>query len=348
MRIVSRPLSFVLLLVSACGASPSPGSTGPASAPGEGVADPAAPPSAVASFDLHEWGLIDVAANGSAELAAGPGSPASIPEPTPDRPIHVRKPVLYAHLVDGAASVAFALRADVPGGRIVESWPEAAVSGGSIRWSSLEVRTCGATRRAPSRDASSACASLDGVCEVVELPRYAARDADCLFADSRALAHDLLFYRADLPRLALPISVSRRADRSLEVRAEAAIADASLVRIVRDRGQLRVVHVERPAAGESQSIPLPVDLVDPRAESARLHDTVVSLGLSPGEAQAFVDAWSSELFDSHATHAGTPALDDVLLYFLAEPTIEGIAPINAAPRPRELRRVWLVRVEIPR
>lgn len=337
-------------LALSCGGAP-PGTTEAPTPP------PPSPTTTRGSFDLHEWGLVDVAANGAVELAAGPGSTFSVPAPAPDRPpISVRKPVVYFHLDPGAAPVALSLTVDVPGGRILEHWPTAQLAPASATFAGLELGPCESTRRAePARGRGLAltCDSVDGVCEVRDLPTYVASDASCLRQDGTTLAHALLFYRADLPALDLPYLVTRSADGSVTLRVNPtypaeSIPEGEILRIRRDWSRVSLARVPTPRGGESTALARPEQLVDPAAERAHLAAGLVTAGLSPGEADAFCEAWASELFGPVTTQRATPNVDDLLLYALPRIAIDRTAPLRVTPEPRRSERVWLVRVELPR
>ena len=118
------------LLFCACGgapAGPAPsepsgtaGTATEAPAPGAPTEAPGTPGtsytggSGTAPFEIHEWALLDVLADGTAELAAGPGHPP----PT----LSVRKPVVYVHLADGVDEASFSLEARMASGSILEHW----------------------------------------------------------------------------------------------------------------------------------------------------------------------------------------------------------------------------------
>src|SRR5260221_4945122 len=102
------------------------------------------------SFDVDEWGLVDVdLASGRAELSAGPGRPA--------RPMIARKPALYFHLLAGsAATLSVVVR--VPGGTLLESFPPGESTDDGIRWRSIVLHDypCSRPLAVPS-----VCASRD-------------------------------------------------------------------------------------------------------------------------------------------------------------------------------------------
>lgn len=304
------------------------------------------PPSApVAVVALHEWGLVDVdLASGTVELSAGPGTPA--------RPVVARKPVLYAHLVDGdTASVD--LRVRLPeGAAVLEHWPPADVQGAVIPWR-LDVRR-GACPAAPSRDLAAACDAPDGYCEIAELPRYVTRDHDCMQVGGQSAA--LLFYRASIPAGVLPLRIERAPDGAVRVTSARPRPEGppAVLRISTalsgpwPPGHVVISRAERPAQPGTVEIPVGSVALDPAAERSALARTITTdLGLSADEARVFVEAWGDELFGraSAARETPPPRAQDVLLYWLAPSEVGRLSALEAA-EPISVRRAFLVRVDL--
>ncbi len=371
--------SFVLL-VGACGGAP-PGAPERASTPpsetaqgrateatsasetGSSVpeAAPAPPPSrsderadeavAAPTYDLHEWGVVDVPASGPVEIAAGAGAPA--------RPVAVRKPVLYVHLLDGATETPLSLRVAL-GGSLVEHDPPGAVRDGNVlEWPSITARAAHCAPHVPS----GACATADGVCEVAELARYDAPSAACLEVDG--VRSSLLFYRGSAPSIPLPLTATRAADGTVTATASATFygTPGGLLRLSSamgpssPAGRIVVSRAEAPGYGGSVSIPVGTETITRAEGVAELTRSFTALGLTEDEAAAFVAGWGDELFGPASTVTRDaparsrlapdgPRLPDVLLYFMPYPTIDAVSALDAQPRPRVLRRAMLVRIDL--
>ncbi len=340
-----RNLLLVLLLASCGGPSAEPPSAPPAPAPPTPA--PAADPDPPPALALHEWGLVDVdLAAGTAELSTGPGTPA--------RPVLARKPVLYAHLVDGDAA-SLDLRVRLPAaGRFLEVWPGTPPAANELAWH-LEVRR-GACA-APSRDIARACDAPDGFCEVAELPRYVTSDSDCI--DVGGERASLLFYRASIPMDALPLRIERGPD--LGVRATRAVAapggPTTILRISSalsgpwPPGRLAVSRATLPAEG-TVTVPVGQTALDPAAERSAMQETLTGeLGLTADEARVFLEAWSEELFGPGAARETqrrrpAPRAQDVILYWLAPTEVARLSTLEASV-PIATHRAFLVRVTLP-
>lgn len=310
----------------------SPASASPASGP------------RVAPYEVHEWGLVDVSAQGI-EVAAGPGRPSE-----PDVPMPVRKPVLYFHR-DGTEPLEVTVTVRLPHGRLLEHWPLGEATASELRWRGVRVGAegCGPSREAaPERDRSPAramprrvaCRSEDGICELPELPRYVSDDADCL--DVGGVPARLLFYRGSATAVSLPLSL--RAGPGLGVVVQGASPTASsvgtLMRIRRtSSSDVRIARAEAPTAGATALLAKPEQRVDVARERRLLAEALEARGLSPGEARAFVGAWSASLFE------GEGPSTDAVVYVLPEADVASVAELGLTPAPRAIRRVMMVRVD---
>ncbi len=327
------------LAVSGCGGS---------SAGSESTAEPVpvAPPDTPAApgFTVHEWGLVDVTAAGTVELAAGPGQPED------GTAIIVRKPVLYVRLDPGLDAVSFGARVTIPGGAIVEHWPPGEVDGSTLAWPRVEATpSCAETARdlpvarEAVRSPTRACDTPDGYCEVADLPGYVAEGSACLHVGSEQ--GTLLFYRASLPRLDLPLQLTASGD-AVNARASAD-GVGELLRITRQpNGLLRSARVAAPAAGATVALPAASSPLDAPGERARMAEALRAHGLTDPEAEAFLRAWAGELFEPITARVSPPVLGDVVLYWLPRADVDRMAPLALEPPPRELARAILVRVEL--
>ncbi len=310
---------------------------------------------AAASFDVHEWGVVDVPAAGAAEVGAGPGQPNLFPDDL--RP--VRKPVLYFHVDPGGAPPTIDVAARIPGGSLIEHWPASgdwsatSITADGVSWRGLTLGACtrpAAVMRSPAREAA-VCGAPDGYCEVNDLAGYETADASC--AHAGGFEARLLFYRGVVPAPTLPLRVSRDASGALSLAATE--AGGSEVLFVRDG---RGISIPWPASGSPQTLPdVFTESYDGEALARTMAAMVTRAGLSSDEADAFMRAWSEAFFQSRWSGATrdessarrltqTPA--PILLYVMPEATVSRVAELTISPPPRTVRRVMVVRVELPR
>jgi hypothetical protein len=350
MRLV---LVSLALVATACGSHDSPP---PATMPAPAVpapAPPAPPPEpARAPLEIHEWGLIDHSlATGQLELATGPGTPAV--------PMVARKPVLYAHLIDGAESATLDVLVRVPTGALLEHWPASSeLTEHTLAWRAATI-TRGACAAEVARDlgtqreAAAPCAAPDGFCEVAELPRYRTDDHDCIRVGD--VAAPLLFYRATAQPSTLPIDVTVRPDRALALRARRSLAGApeAIFRITSSPLGRLVARAPLPGVEQSLTIGPATERLDPQAAQSAMRDDLRALGLTTSEADAFLGAWADELFGAIAPTGRTARRGvvatrpvDILIYWLPPDAIPAIAELEITPTPTAIRRAFLVRVDL--
>ena len=330
------------ILALACGSSPAPNSESPENPPAENApADEAPTPSASATYDLHEWGLVDIDAAGEAELAAGPGQLA--PAGRPERPAATRKPVLYFHLVDGDAldvQVTAAMRY----GAMLEHFPSASgVDARTLRWDvRLASGDCG-PRTYPGRGDARCTQVPDRYCEAAELARYEAADATCLKAGGADFNH--LFYRGGGTGLVLPVRVTPGAEPGLQnMLGDAVVPLAFLIeggagasRELRGRrAAMQPPSIRRlgPVAANATAQPGEVVPVGVAVQETRA--ALAQLGLTPDEVQAFMNAWERPVFQQ-------PNVARSVFYLLPERAVGAISAVTAVPAPRSFRRAMAVR-----
>lgn len=348
----------IAVLMAACGSTPSasptttaePTSTAPAATTAPAASTVAAPSGA--PYELHEWGVVDVPENGAVEISTGAGQP--------QRPISVRKPVVYVHLLDGVTQTSFGLRVTLGAGTYMEHAPPGAITGTTLEWPSIVASSthCAPTT-ASARRGRIACATADGVCEVEELASYDAASAACLTVGSAA-PMSLLFYRGQAPSVPLPLTTSRAADLTLTVTATGSMTGApgGLVRLSTalsgpwPQGRIVVSRAAAPAIGQSLTMPVGTEVITREQGIAELRRSIVALGLTDDEASAFMAGWADELFgaDPSRTRDMRESMpmrhQDVLLYFLPEPAIDGISTLTPTPTPRAIHRAFLIRVDL--
>jgi hypothetical protein len=321
-------------------------------------------------YEVHEWGVIDVQEDGRAEIAAGAGRPGLAtpppsprPDARPDRPMPVRKPVLYFHLDPGAGPLAITASARLVGGTIYETYPsDTRPSPDVAAWAA--TLTEGTCRTLPDgdpsiRDARPAplCATPDGICEVHELPRYDASSASCVAVDGTSAG--MLFYRG-MSTANLPLTITRGADFVVHVTNDRLQgAPGAILRVSTNlsgpwpMGHVVISRVGIPAIGASTDLPVGTIAVDRTASRAELDAALTTLGLDDAERGAFLGEWMTPFFgpepgaSGRASDGSPPVPQDAVIYFLSEPGVSDIAVLELAPAPRTVRRAFMVRVIFP-
>jgi len=188
---------------------------------------------------------------------------------------------------------------------------------------------------------------------VNDLPGYETADASCVHAGG--FEARLLFYRGAVPTPALPLRVDRDANGVLSF----AASDAGGSEILFVRGG-RGISLPWPAPGVAQALPdVFAESYDGEALARSMAAMVTRAGLSSDEADAFMRAWSESFFQSRwggatrdlperSARRLTQAPAPILLYVMPEATVSRVAELTISPAPRTLRRVMVVRVELPR
>jgi len=331
-------------------------------APGAGPAPLPPPPAPPAAYEVHEWGLLR-AEPGDA-LRAGAIAPPVVLEP-----LAVDKPVLYFH-ADAALVLRSALVSAPPGASIVETWP-ALAAGTSARWDGVSLSPGGACTPSPLPTASEPpCAGLPAgdQCESTGLAVVRTSDAACVTVG--ATTERFLFYRGRATAMTPPL-VFERAGSSGDVRVTNESGDAipgQLVRLWSSGGRTRtlavappaphasiVVHTDFPdATATADDQPPPVQdhstlpsNVAPARDAIRA--TMLGLGLTASEVDAFLAAWSDTLLgrdgtmDVDSLGADAPrAPTESFVYFLPAPATEGVARLAFDPPPRAVHRALAV------
>lgn len=341
-----RFLLPIPLLLAACSqpVAPGPSTSSTPAGPPSGASDatrPAPAASSAAVFDVHEWGLVDVAGTNARLLAGPPQGPTNWNAPR-------RKPVLYFHLEGDAKleDVSVKVRSPAPG--VVEHYPTAALSDDrtTLEWKGLQVRkgSC-PVGTMPSREAP-ACKTSDGICELVELPRYETADSSCVRTGARDYNH--LFYRSGGPAPQLPFDVTPKGASLVISHARASDVIGSILWVHNEGGAVTVSLITPPALGAQLEAPPPKERDVASAQKA-LDATMREAGLTDAEIQAFDRAWSNDLFGNAAAardapaRRASPAPQDYLLFALPASLMNGASEVTITPPPRSLKRFMLVR-----
>jgi hypothetical protein len=235
--------------------------------------------------------------------------------------VRMETPVVYFYAdrdltVD--AEVAF------PGGLVTEWYPQAAVSGAGIRWDDVQVEP----------GAAPLFASEPGPSHY-----YEARATDAaplrVGRGREAPLERFLFYRG-VGFVALPLEVRLEAGAVvLERRRGSSWGPEPSALIVESRGGLLGLAEARLLPGRVQARRPGLD-ASPTALRGALYDRLVATGLYPREADAMLETWRDQWLEDGLR----------VFYVLPESQLAALLPLRVRPRPTELRRVMLVRVEV--
>lgn len=325
------------------------------------------------SYTVHEWGLfaLDIAADSHVTAASGSQcAGAHAVDGSADfgasdstrgfGGLGLRgsgagggKPVVYVHLDDGADTARFSLGIGVSRASVREHFPSARVGDTRLEFGPIAVTRgrCASPTPPPDSTAPACSAVADHYCEAAEIPRYHGDDDTCLTTAGQS--SEFLFYRAaGLDRSQLPLVLDRDGD-SYSVRAQGERAvDGPLLFIERhpDGSVLYRSLTGADRAGPVSSVGGSASVSETRAV---LTTHARQLGLTPAEADAFVDAWSPAFFDTPRRTgpdaSGTAprelgVAEVSLLYFAPRATVEAMLPMTTNPPAREVSRAFLVRV----
>jgi hypothetical protein len=326
---------------------------------------------------VHEWGLVVVGARGGVSIATAPVSAATAaptrperhPPRPPDRDLAPAKPVFYVHLDDGVDTARFSLGVrSVSRGRVLEHYPPAVRQerNTGLTWPAVVARR-GACRGVYPGLTDSLCQTPDGVCELAELSAYETNDAACLQVGDESVG--LLFYRMAGARDTLPLDVRPHPDGRVVVRSVIAPPGGLVLRVHRDPafGRTTVRQVQLDADGRASVPPASqaAGLISAQRGLALLSSALDAAGLTAQERDAFLRAWRSALFGGEGpaastvtsaspSTAGAPPPEghplapvrDALLYFWPPAEVDAALPLTITPSPREVRRVFVVRVDL--
>lgn len=363
MRSTLRALPLAALIGCSCG--------GPAATSGGATAPPSS--AAALDYEVHEWGLIRAEAGDTLRVG-------SIAPPVTYEAISVDKPVLYFH-TSAPLTLASVTVQMGEGGRIAEVWPLVPF-GDTARWESVALDPTGACTPSPLPTATDAPCSQLGPqeqCESASLNVVRTADAACVTVGG--VTDRFLFYRARATTFTPPLVFQRTQQyEQVQVTNEGnAPIPGLLVRLWSDGYRTRALAVAAPAPHASvivgddfdaDTAPVDEDSRGPADQPVQVDDetspastvgparaaitrTMLELGLTESEADAFLGAWSSVLFSEGGATVDIPldrlsvdgelAPRESFLYFLPEPSTDRIAELAFDPPPRAVHRaiaVW--------
>jgi hypothetical protein len=331
MRIV--PASLILLVSCTCGA--------PATTTGSGPTTP--PTSGTTGYEVHEWGLVRAGPGDVLEAGAvGPGVTIM--------PMVAEKPVLYFHVTGGPIDLSVA-RVEAVQGEIREHWPLAAPPVGAadpavVSWAPLTLRAGTCALSVPAARAE-ACAHLhvEEACESLSLARTVSADADCV--ETASGPSPLLFYRSTTRGLTVPLRARMNGTDVVIENAGASAPPGRIVRFSSLPGRTTITIAAPPAPGASVTIGEGDE--GPDAARAAITASMTELGLTAGEAAAFLASWDAELFPAETPPPAEeeamermPAPVITLLYFLPASDAEHVSHLTFEPAPTAVRRAMAV------
>jgi hypothetical protein len=239
--------------------------------------------------------------------------------------VRMETPVLYFY---SASDETARVKVGFPQGLITEWYPQAVVppvtpwidmltTTGSIEWPEVRIRPAAAPELPDEGDGSH---------------YYAARETDSSIVQVGGQSEKFLFYRG-LASFPVPLSVQSHGDGSFDISNTGPHEIGGLILFENYGGRVayRVLgnvpgsaKVFRPTAG---------DLASLRKD---LHALLVENGLYPREAAAMIETWRDSWFTE-----GTR-----LFYLVPEAAMASILPLQIDPRPSQVARVFVGRIEV--
>ena len=338
-----------LLAACSCGASAPPASAPPA------VAERARTAAPSADYEVHEWGLVRGGAGDTQTYGAiAPRIDYSM--------MAVDKPVLYFHAPAALtlASVGVEARS---GGTLIETWPLTPL-GSSVAWTNVRIDpSAECTPSALPTSAEPPCTTLPvgTECESPSLAIVRTTDAACVRVG--ASTERFLFYRGRAATFTPPLRFERTgAYEVVRVTNEGdAVIPGMLVRLWSDGIHVRTLEVAPPAPHQSIEVRADFDAADVRPAIDHADDrrgaidmpmapasgpgrqslvaSMLAIGLTQSEADAFMRAWDSALFGPGRVAIdvlsvdGDPAPRESFVYFLPAAALENLAHLELDPPP---------------
>jgi len=272
--------------------------------------------------------------------------------------------VFYVHLDEGVDTARFSLGVrSASRGRVVEHFPAAVrrERNTEVVWPEVVARR-GACRGVYPGLGDPLCQTPDGVCELAELSAYETREAACLQVGPASVG--LLFYRMVGARDTLPLDVRTHPDGRVTLRSVAAPPQGLVLRVHRDarfgRTTVRQVQLDANGRGTVPPATQTAGLLSAQRGLTLLSGALDDAALTAQEREAFLRAWRGALFGESDSAAAAPAspgapppeghplapVSDALLYFWPRAEVDAALPLSITPTPREVRRVFVVRVDL--
>lgn len=238
---------------------------------------------------------------------------------------------------------------------------------GTMTWANVSIDPKSACPFSPLPHKDEApCSNLPQgqECESVGLATVRTVDAACVRVGNKT--ESFLFYRTETRGLTPPLRFTTQADGSVIVTNDGdAPIPGLLVRIDMSDALTRTLSVTPPAPHAKLVVGRDFpdgDMAPPRAEDrgapsprvvtgpARkdIRSSMLGLGLSDTEVDAFLKSWDETLFGSPSTGGFRPIQAGTsFLYFLPEATIDRAAKVTFDPPPRAFRRAFGLWTHLP-
>lgn len=308
----------------------------------------------VSAMTVHEWGTFtSVAGEGGQAIPWQPfGRPTDLPcfvtvlnptnlkypvggyLPSLKASVRMETPVLYFY---SASDETARVKVAFPQGLITEWYPQAVVppvapfmdmltTTGWIEWPEVRIRPAAAPELPDERDGSH---------------YYAARATDASIVQVGDSHEKFLFYRG-LASFPVPLSVRSHDDGTFEIRNTGQAFDiqnpsgheiGGLILFENYGGRVAYRVVGRVRETARVFRPTMGDLASLRKD---LEALLVEHGLYPREAAAMLETWRDSWFTE-----GTR-----LFYLLPQAAMESILPLDITPKPAQVARVFVGRIEV--
>jgi hypothetical protein len=352
------PILGAALGACSCGGSPA-GSVAPGSTTPEQVAPESRTAGPSADYEVHEWGLVRGGAGDTQHYGV-------LAPPVDYGMMTVDKPVLYFHAPAALtlASVGVEARS---GGTLLETWPLTPL-GSSAVWTNVSIDPAGECTPSPLPATTEApCAALPATdsCETPTLANIRTPDAACVHVG--ASTERFLFYRGRASTFTPPLRFERTgAYETVRVTNEGdAVIPGMIVRLWSDGYRVRTLVVAPPPPHQSVDVHADFDAAEASDHTRAASDdrrgasdedmpvmpttgpgreatmqSMLTIGLTQSEADAFMRAWEPALFGPGRTAIDTLSVDGDLapqesfLYFLPAASLESLAHLDFDPPPR--------------
>jgi hypothetical protein len=287
-------------------------------------------------FVAHEWGTFTSVAgeDGNAVEWLPQAGPTDLPDfvgritcklkTSLTGRVRMETPVIYFY---APRELSLNVRVRFPQGVITEWFPEPTAVGdsvvnnafrGHVAWTNVKVKPGTPALFPVDRTANH---------------YYVARNTDAAPLDVRGQSERFLFYRG-VGRMAPPINARVMADGQIVV-SHADGASLGDIILFENRGGATAYAAQQTSAARTA-----FDALELEGEGAspqlQLEKTLVAHGLYPKEAKAMIDSWRGSWFE-HGTR---------LFYIVSGEAVDAILPLQIDPRPAEVKRVFVGRLEI--
>ena len=317
---------------------------------------PASPPPdddpVLTGYALHEWGLVrfeagvpEVVTSGFDDRVQGIQTPPQI-----DRPVHVRKPLIYLHPgVSFDLSTNIDITVSLADGTLHEVWPTPGLAGqpahtNTFTWSGVQIsdEACGAQTAPALTDLPCSSLGAGHVCEAAELTAYLQPVPNCL--TYQGVEAPVLLYNGQPAGLDPPVHVQGGTARDGATATELTSLSAQPIGplyVLEGRQVYRIERLDRLSSWSTAgAVPSYWVGEDDDELLAQIHADIEAQGLTETEAADFVAAWRPDVLR-------TSVLPWRVFGFYDRETIDTTWPLEANPMPLVTHRVMAFTIENP-